>query len=364
MSTILEASRKGQIVAGRYRLTELVGYDATRGNAVWRAELHGAAGFAREVAVRTIVPPDAARVAAAIARSPCHPNVVQVLDVCSDGAATFHVVMEWVDGVTLGELSHGVQRLRLPMPWQLVAAIGVGALRGLAAGHGRVRADGAPAPLLHGHLGPDSVLLGRNGVVKLTPFAITPEPVGPHREDALRAGADRAYLAPELVAGWRPTIAADFYALGATLWNALVGAPPEPGDVFTSLEQLRPDAPPRLRAALGRALSRSPGERFATAEDMARELRADLAAVRWLHGAEADLGAAVAEAIDALAWGRRPRGAPSPAGSAANPILLTRRAAEPVADADLVSIELAPREDAPYAAFELYLAASLGMEPR
>lgn len=365
MSNVLEASRRGQLVHGRYRLIELVDYDGARGGALWRGEVRGAAGFAREVAVRSIVPPSAERVASAIARSPLHPNVVQVVDVCADDTGAHHVVMDWVDGVTLGELSDGVQRLRLPMPWQLVAAIGVGALRGLAAGHGRVGPTGAPAPLLHGHVSPRSVLLGRNGVVKLTPFAMPAGDAAAHLDDAIRVGAEQPYLAPELTSGWRPSVASDLYAVGATLWSALVGAPPDPRDVFGSLAAHRPDAPARLRDALRRAIEPAPGDRFAAAEDMARELRADLAAVRWLHGAEADLGAAVAEALDALAWGRRfPRAPTPPAGAATNPILLTRRAAEPVADDDLVSIELTPQEDSPYAAFELYLAASLGTPPR
>ena len=68
-----------------------------------------------------------------------------------------------------------------------------------------------------------------------------------------------AYLAPELTHGARATVQSDLYALGITMWQALVGRWLFEGDTnamvfmvarkaeISPFDELRPDLPPALR---------------------------------------------------------------------------------------------------------------------
>src|SRR5687767_6153705 len=98
----------GHTVDGRYELLD----EIARGGmgSVWRARLRGKHGFEKLVAIKTVRPGtqevgrlgrmllEEARLAARVV----HPNVVQTLELGDNG--TLYVVMEWIDGVSLGKL--------------------------------------------------------------------------------------------------------------------------------------------------------------------------------------------------------------------------------------------------------------------
>ncbi len=100
-----------------------------------------------------------------------------------------------------------------------------------------------------------------------------------------------AYMAPEQASGQRTQIgpATDVYALGAVLYEILVGEPPFRGnnsadtlrkvvaDEPTNPRHLRPDVPPDLAAICLKCLQKSTLKRYATPEDLAADLRRFLA---------------------------------------------------------------------------------------
>ena len=125
---------------GRYLLC---GEIASGGMAtVHLGRLIGAGGFSRTVAIKRLHPPfaretefvamflDEARLAARI----CHPNVISVLDVVTDGADLF-LVMEYVRGSSLSLLSKRARERGIPIPVPVAARIVCGALLWLHAAH-------------------------------------------------------------------------------------------------------------------------------------------------------------------------------------------------------------------------------------
>lgn len=212
-----------------------------------------------------------------------HPHVVRVYDfVESDVRA---IVLERMRG---GTLRH---RLRAgPMSGRSACLIALDILAGLD----HVHQHG----VLHRDLKPQNLLFTDNGTVKIADFGLA-KSIASEGTD-LRGTSDSdqpgtpAYMAPEQVSRrvGRVSTASDVWAVGAILYEMLVGHRPFPerGDVrhalarrvFTDprpLTEVAPHFPSAISDVLAAALRRLPAERFQTAAEFARELRAASEAV-------------------------------------------------------------------------------------
>jgi eukaryotic-like serine/threonine-protein kinase len=259
----------GETIDGRYELQELVGTGGM--SSVFRARDRM---LERNVALKILHDHFAdddeyvgrfRREARAVAQL-SHPNVVTVIDRGQDGGREY-IVFEYVDGENLKELV----RRSGPMPVRRALELAIDIAEGLAFAH----AQG----LVHRDVKPQNVLLSDEGEIKVTDFGIarTLEADGGVTLTGTVLGTS-TYISPEQAGGKNVTPATDVYSLGVVLWELLAGEVPFPGDNFVtvalrhinepppSLLDVRPDVPPRLAAAVDRALAKRPADRFPSME--------------------------------------------------------------------------------------------------
>ena len=144
-----------------------------------------------------------------------HANVVGVLD------AGFHehrpyLVMDYVEGCSLRQLTCA----NSGTPTRLLIPVVLDALAGLHAVHSLADDSGAILRLVHCDVSPENLLVGVDGICRLTDFGISRRTN--YSASAITQGK-LGYLAPEQLAGHSFDQRADIFAMGVVLWNALTG---------------------------------------------------------------------------------------------------------------------------------------------
>jgi len=269
----------GALVAGRYRIEELVGVggmgmvyrahderlDLRVALKVLRPELtlrHGA----EERFVRELI----------LARQVSHRNVVRIHDLGEDEGLSF-LTMDFVEGRSLLE----VLSEEGPLPPARAADVARQAAEGLAAAH----REG----VIHRDLKPANVLLDAAGRAYITDFGVARSVSATGITRAGSVLGTPTYLSPEQARGEEVDARSDLYSLGIVLYEMLTGELPFRGETLT--EQLgqrltgRPrtlrdaglEVPPAFERVLARSLAREPEARYPDAGALAGDL-AELAA--------------------------------------------------------------------------------------
>lgn len=217
---------------------------------------------------------------ASILRRIDHPNVVSVLDGGIDGAGQPFLVMSRAFGTPLDAVVANAG----PLSRDRVTAIMSQLLDGLTAIHG--------AGVIHADLKSSNILIDELDRVTIIDFGLARVATAAPHDDEIFGGTP-AYMAPELLGGGTPTIAADIYAAGVIVYEMLTGSAPLARNlsamVMLHLRQHEPAelpskrAPqrgitPAIDAVLARALARKPEERFEIVRDFADALAVALAA--------------------------------------------------------------------------------------
>lgn len=263
----MSAAEPGDIVAGRYRLREVLGRGGM--GVVWFAtdEL-----LDREVAVKEIQwPPQldakeretlrqrALREARTAARLD-HPNVIGVYDVVVEDERPW-IVMQLARYRSLSD----VVRDGGPLPPVRAAHVGLQALAAIRAAHA--------AGVLHRDVKPGNVLLGPGDRVVLTDFGMAIADGSPALTTTGVLIGSPSYMAPERARGEPGRPAADLWSLGATLYAAVEGRPPFAREgtmaVLTAVVSADPDPPRRagpLWPVISGLLRKDPAARLDAAE--------------------------------------------------------------------------------------------------
>jgi len=277
---------------GRYELLLPI---ATGGMAtVYLARARGVAGFEREVAVKLMHPHlradpadgaatelvEEAKLAARIR----HPNVVAVLDVGDDPHGIF-LVMDYVEGETLSSLLRSAAQSDVPLPPPIALRILGDVFAGLHAAHELTTESGRPAAIVHRDFSPQNILVGTDGVARLTDFGIA--------KAATRAGHTQTgfvkgkvgYMAPEQARGRPLDRRCDVWAAGVVAWEVFAGRrlyTPGVEAVATvlqiiserapALSSVRAETPAALTRAIASALEPDVDARCPSADELRRRI--------------------------------------------------------------------------------------------
>jgi serine/threonine-protein kinase len=203
-----------------------------------------------------------------------HPNIVNVYDFGQEDHS-YYIVMELVDGATLGDIMRD-ERV-LPEPVAVDYAVQIAS--GLANAHRQ--------GLLHRDVKPANILVTKDDVVKLSDFGIA-RAVSEHTLGVTQPGmvmGSVAYISPEQAQGHDIDERSDLYSVGVVLYQMLTGSLPFTADtpVAVALKHVSTDAPaidpatsgvsPAVASIVARLLRKNPDQRFASATELASALR-------------------------------------------------------------------------------------------
>ena len=277
---------EGQIIAGQYRTGIRMGSGAS--GVIYEAArisdgLPVAIKLLRAAAAHDAVASDRLRREAEALGLAWHPNVVEVIDHGHLADGTSYLVMERLRGETLATRLKGRVRLTsqelLPIATQVCDA--------LVAVHA--------AGVVHRDLKPSNIYLaidvddpGAVERVKLLDFGIARVEWEETRITNMGAPLGTpGYMSPEQESGGEVDARSDIFALGAVLYECLVGEPPPPtpsglwrsGAVTdnvpadSGVHKAAKLIPPSWKAVIGRAMAPVPGDRFQDARAFAQAIR-------------------------------------------------------------------------------------------
>jgi serine/threonine-protein kinase len=209
------------------------------------------------------------------AASLVHANIVQIYEVGHVGGYHY-IAQEYVEGLNLRDwigrqgppdLAHALSIMR-----QAAAALAKAAEQGI----------------VHRDIKPENILLTRSGEVKVADFGLARFAREGESVELTQVGMTLGtplYMSPEQVEGKSLDTRSDIYSLGVTCYQMLTGAPPFSGDTALAvavqhlkkqprpLEELRSDLPPSLCRIIHKMLAKTAAQRYATPQDLLRELR-------------------------------------------------------------------------------------------
>lgn len=281
----------GKVVLGRYRIVRPLAKGGM--GVVYLGRVEGSAGFAKPVVVKSVVSSldghaETEQLFAREARIVStlqHPNIVAVVDF-GRVDASYVMVLEYVHGYHLGQWLRFVSRKRGRMPVPHAVHVILCVLDALSFAHNLARPDGAPLEIVHRDVSPANILIDLQGQVKLSDFGIARTADDEYKTQQGTFRGTLSYSAPEALDATPPSPKLDQYAVGVILYQLLAGTNPFRSDktaetiarittlVPPPLTELRDDVPPAIDAAVARALSKNPDERFANVADFAQALRA------------------------------------------------------------------------------------------
>jgi serine/threonine protein kinase len=207
-----------------------------------------------------------------------HPNIVRTLKL-GETEEIWYMAMELVEGISMQEL---IAR-QGSIPWPQACSLVAQAAAGLQHAHEK--------GLIHRDVKPGNLLVKKNGTVKVLDFGLAL--VGEDEDEFMLAmisgqgcvgTAD--YIAPEqTLDSFKVGPQADIYSLGCTLYCALTGMVPFPGESVSkklrahrtktprAVREIKPEVPVPVEEIVTRMMARKMSERYLSAAEVLAALQ-------------------------------------------------------------------------------------------
>jgi eukaryotic-like serine/threonine-protein kinase len=204
-----------------------------------------------------------------------HPNLITIHDVGREGDVAY-MAMELLEGTELREM---MSRGRQPLPFALEVVAQVADGLAHAHEHGVVHRDIKPA----------NIMIMRDRRAKIMDFGIARVRVSDIRTQTGAILGSPKYLSPEQATGQPTDLRSDIFSLGVVLHELAAGEPPFSAGTVAQLLQHIANAVPRAPSAsnpavpavldliVAKALEKRPDDRYQSAAELARDVRACLA---------------------------------------------------------------------------------------
>ena len=199
-------------------------------------------------------------------------NLVAIYD-WGELDGTYYIVMEYVEGETLKDLIRRRDRLSgnesVAVTLQLLAAVDFAHHSGI----------------VHRDIKPQNIMIDRAGTAKVMDFGIARAGDSGMTEAGSILGTAQ-YLAPEQAKGYPVDERSDLYSVGVCLYEMLTGTVPFRGDSAVTValkhvnevpvepSELVPGMPYALNQIVLKAMAKDPADRYQSAAEFARDLRA------------------------------------------------------------------------------------------
>lgn len=200
-----------------------------------------------------------------------HKNVVNVFDRGQVGT-TYYIAMEYLQGRSLKDVITAMgaldPKLATHISLQILAAAKFAHSKGI----------------VHRDIKPQNVMIDDEWNVKVTDFGIAHNPVAGDITQTGQMVGTAQYISPEQAQGKPISSASDLYSMGVVLYEMLTGKVPFDGEssVAIALKHIsapaprpslvNPTVPPAFDAIVLKAMSKSPVERYASADEFSTAL--------------------------------------------------------------------------------------------
>ena len=228
-------------------------------------------GMERKIALKVLAPQaqaDAGAIERFMREADAMVTGANIVPVLGRSGSNYYIAMSYLPG---GSLADVLARRRLTEGE--AAMIGQEVAEALASAH----AEG----IVHRDVKPSNILLDARGHAFLADFGVSRLVQATRLTATAVAVGTASYMAPELARGAEATPATDLYALGATLYQSLAGAPPFVGATAESVlyQHVHEPVPALagvsqgLSSLIGAALAKDPNGRPHDAAQFAADLR-------------------------------------------------------------------------------------------
>jgi serine/threonine protein kinase len=270
----MEELLAGTTLAGKYRIEKVVGRGGM--GIVYKAE---DTKLKRHVALK-FLPPELiqdeeakerfileARTAAALS----HPNICTIHEINEQDGKSF-IAMEFVEGENLRDKLHK-RNLEAKEALDIVIQV----TQGLDEAHKK--------GIIHRDIKSANIMVTEKGQAKIMDFGLAKVKGGTLLTREGTTLGTVAYMSPEQARGEEVDHRSDIWSLGVIMYEMLSGELPFKGDREASvlysvvheepkpLKDMKRDVPLELQRIVNRALKKSPGSRYASAEEMLKDLR-------------------------------------------------------------------------------------------